>query len=355
MNSKLILSSIFILLALFITTGVFWSSKQARVDESQAAGFGISPPYVHFLEMAPGEEALTSIRIIRGDDTIEQKVTARFDKLEIADWITILPGPTMTMMPGERSKSFQFKISIPEKAASKNYSGDLYFAISSASPVSGVGIALGARAEVKIAVSGAEPESLPADPSLASDTVYARGDLAERLEGAFIMRPAARGELYYIAPRTKILYPINSIDSLLALARKSGRGIANELLAKLPLEFRYLYGPDQDGEGLPDAWEQALGTDPAKRDSDADGFDDLYELSSGFSPLGQGQSLAFDQGLAANLAGEILLQSEGRGEIWYISLRDAKRVLLSAGSEALQTAARTAIGLSEENYLKLVK
>lgn len=42
---------------------------------------------------------------------------------------------------------------------------------------------------------------------------------------------------------------------------------------------------DTDKDGLPDAIEKVLGTDPFKADTDGDGFTDLQEIKSGYSPL----------------------------------------------------------------------
>ncbi|MFX3683367.1 calcium-binding protein [Streptococcus suis] len=46
-----------------------------------------------------------------------------------------------------------------------------------------------------------------------------------------------------------------------------------------------IYEKDSDQEGLTDAQELALGTDPQSVDTDGDGQSDLEELQSGHSPL----------------------------------------------------------------------
>lgn len=46
---------------------------------------------------------------------------------------------------------------------------------------------------------------------------------------------------------------------------------------------------DSDGDGLPDAAEEYLGTNPQQADSDGDGFDDGTEVKNGFNPLGPGK------------------------------------------------------------------
>lgn len=46
---------------------------------------------------------------------------------------------------------------------------------------------------------------------------------------------------------------------------------------------------DSDNDGLPDAAEKNLGTDPQQSDTDGDGFDDGTEVKNGFNPLGPGK------------------------------------------------------------------
>ncbi len=45
---------------------------------------------------------------------------------------------------------------------------------------------------------------------------------------------------------------------------------------------------DSDGDGLPDDLERRIGTDPHKRDTDNDGYDDFTELKNGYDPLTPG-------------------------------------------------------------------
>jgi hypothetical protein len=42
---------------------------------------------------------------------------------------------------------------------------------------------------------------------------------------------------------------------------------------------------DSDEDGLSDAWESSLGTDPLHGDSDGDGFGDALEAARGTDPL----------------------------------------------------------------------
>jgi hypothetical protein len=52
---------------------------------------------------------------------------------------------------------------------------------------------------------------------------------------------------------------------------------------------------DADADGLPDAWEVSVfATDPAAKDTDGDGYDDLTEIKNGFDPLGKGAKVYGD-------------------------------------------------------------
>ena len=50
-----------------------------------------------------------------------------------------------------------------------------------------------------------------------------------------------------------------------------------------------LSGQDSDGDGLSDAAEKILGTDPNKKDTDGDGYNDYDEVVNGYNPLGPGR------------------------------------------------------------------
>ena len=59
----------------------------------------------------------------------------------------------------------------------------------------------------------------------------------------------------------------------------------------VPANIAVPVGADQDQDGLTDAEEALLGTDPALSDSDGDGFDDLSELKNGYDPASRSGKL----------------------------------------------------------------
>ncbi|MEQ9810585.1 calcium-binding protein [Streptococcus jiangjianxini] len=51
------------------------------------------------------------------------------------------------------------------------------------------------------------------------------------------------------------------------------------------MEPKSIYTLDSDNDGLTDAQELALGTDPFSSDTDSDGLTDLEEVQQGLNPI----------------------------------------------------------------------
>lgn len=116
---------------------------------------------------------------------------------------------------------------------------------------------------------------------------------------------------------------------------KYGAGMADKDLARIPVaDYNLSSGADTDKDGLSDLVEVALGTDPAKADTDGDTFNDKEEVLNDYNPLGAGK-LPIDQKFANQYKGQVLLQVDGKGEAWYVSPKDGKRYFLGRPAEAL--------------------
>lgn len=110
-------------------------------------------------------------------------------------------------------------------------------------------------------------------------------------------------------------------------------------LSRIPLaEANLGVGPDSDSDGLSDAVEAALGTDPNKADSDGDTYLDKAEVLNGYDPLDKTKKLPIDLKFAATLKGKFVKLSNGDA-LWFVSSRDGKRYFLGAPATALKAFA----------------
>ncbi|MCB9529086.1 MAG: carboxypeptidase regulatory-like domain-containing protein [Myxococcales bacterium] len=75
------------------------------------------------------------------------------------------------------------------------------------------------------------------------------------------------------------------------IIRLQGRALEGITPAERPLVVNLRAWPDADGDGLDDATELEVGTDPADPDSDADGIEDGWEVENGFDPLEPGDAV----------------------------------------------------------------
>jgi len=117
---------------------------------------------------------------------------------------------------------------------------------------------------------------------------------------------------------------------------KLALGISNKDLAKIPVaDYNLGSGVDTDKDGLSDVVEGALGTDPAKDDTNANTYKDKQEILNGYNPIGSGK-LVFDSALVSRLKGDILLQVEHKSEAWYLSPKDGKRYFLGLPGDAVK-------------------
>lgn len=130
-------------------------------------------------------------------------------------------------------------------------------------------------------------------------------------------------------------------------------GITNGDLEKISADLSALSGADSDSDGLPDAFEDALGTAKNKADTDGDGFNDRTELAGDFSPLAKDQKMNYDQVLANKQKGKILLQVEGRGQAWYVSPANGKRYFLARPADAFNLIRQLAVGVANKDYQAL--
>jgi hypothetical protein len=353
MKKETILLSIFVFIACLVTIGTIYYSEEFKRKNADADSFGISPPYINAFNLQPGDTYKQSIRILRGDSDAEQTVTARFDDLSIVSWFTILPSEIIVIKKGEQYANFNFELKIPDDAYNGEYKGKLYFVISSNRSGSGVSLRLGARADVNVTIVGGQDVSSDLLENRLQNKL-ADNELAERLQGRFVMRTESRGQLYYLHPNTKSIFYLAEANDFLELIKNEARGISDELLSRIALDLSIMEGTDSDNDGLPDLWEESIGTDINLDDTDDDGFSDFDEMQNGFSPLAKDKLMNYNTDVSSSLAGFLLLQVENKGQIWYVNPNKNKRLLLANLDDSLPMIEEIALGISEENYQELL-
>jgi hypothetical protein len=177
--------------------------------------------------------------------------------------------------------------------------------------------------------------------------------LTNRLLGRILMQVENLGRAWYLNPTTLSRFYLADGNSAFSALRKFGLGIKNVDIAKIPvgLEARFSM-TDTDKDGLPDKLEEALKTDPNKSDTDGDGFSDGAEIKGSYNPLGAGK-LTYSTSLVNKLKGRIILQTESKGEAWYVNPADGKRYYLASGEAAYQIMRYLSIGINNKDIQKV--
>jgi len=187
---------------------------------------------------------------------------------------------------------------------------------------------------------------------LAATSAYG-ATFAEKLKGRILLQVQAKGEAWYVDPTTLKRTYLRDGDSAYQLLREKGLGITNINLMKIPIGLEpRIVAADSDGDGLPDNLEEAIGTDSSDTDTDHDGFTDGQEVQSGYNPLGNGRSSS-DVRLVVRLKGRVLLQTESRGQAWYVNPADGKRYYLANGEMAYQVMRYLGLGMSNNDLTKV--
>ncbi|MFA5360038.1 MAG: hypothetical protein WC349_03745 [Patescibacteria group bacterium] len=179
--------------------------------------------------------------------------------------------------------------------------------------------------------------------------------LYNQLKGKIMLKVQSKGEAYYISYKEKKLYYLGRPADAFQVIRNQGVGIINTDLVKIPIGLSALSGLDTDQDGLPDAFEDAIGTDKNKVDSDGDGFNDKDELATGYAPWAKNTKLTYNSSFAAGQKGKIFLQVQSKGEAWYVNPADGKRYFLARPADAFNIMRQLGVGISNSNFEKLAK
>ncbi len=104
---------------------------------------------------------------------------------------------------------------------------------------------------------------------------------------------------------------------------------------------------DDDGDGISNDLEIALGLDHRLADSDGDGYSDKMELVNGHSPKGPGRFVP-DTAFTERNKGRIFIQVEGKGEAWYVNPGDGSRYYLGRPRDAFEIMRKQSLGVNHK-------
>ena len=183
----------------------------------------------------------------------------------------------------------------------------------------------------------------------------AEDNLAERLSGKILLQVEKNGEAWYVSPDNdnKRVF-LNKPEQAFMTMVQYGVGIRSVDLRRIPVSLDYLSGHDSDGDGLPDDFEKAYGTNHLSADSDSDGYNDLLELNNNYDPnYGNAYKLSYDESFAEKNKGRIFIDVEQGGAAWYLSPENNKRYYLGRPDNAFQIMKNLGIGISNENLSKI--
>ncbi len=131
------------------------------VAEFAYAGFGVTPPYVRNTSLTRNSIYEQQILLVRGDPNVALKATVQIDAPEINDWIEIVEGDEFELPRGEQKIPMTVRVTVPDDADFKHYTGALRVktgAMSDGLSVGAVNISLGAQIDIDLNVIDREIE-----------------------------------------------------------------------------------------------------------------------------------------------------------------------------------------------------
>ncbi len=181
--------------------------------------------------------------------------------------------------------------------------------------------------------------------------------MAQRLNGQILLQVEENGEAWYVDKINLERHYLGKPGDAFLLMQNFGKGISDADISKIPVGILNQNNcaksaNDNDGDCLPNKMEIALGTDPDKADTDEDGYKDPDEIINNYNPNGQG-NLPVDKQLAANHAGNILIQAEKNGEAWYVNPENNKRYFLGRPADAFDIMRKLGLGVSNQNLSRI--
>ncbi len=140
-----VVKSFFAAFALFVVLG----------HSVALAGFGVTPPFVRNTSLTRNSIYEQQILLVRADPSTPLEATVIVDAPEIYDWIEIVEGTAFMLPRGEQKVPMTVRITVPDDAEFKDYSGAIRVktgAIDEGEGRGAVNISLGAQIDIDLNV-----------------------------------------------------------------------------------------------------------------------------------------------------------------------------------------------------------
>lgn len=179
--------------------------------------------------------------------------------------------------------------------------------------------------------------------------VTVASSLPFKLRGSFLIQVEDKGQAFYVDTNNGIKHKLEKNNTTWKTISDLSLGVSKDNLAQIPVAVnKELINLDSDNDGLDNSLEKAIGTNPFSSDSDNDSYNDSLEILNHYNPLSSGQ-LKIDEKLSKKLAGKLLLDTEGNGELWYINPSDNLRYYISNYNELFKVINIVGKGISNDN------
>lgn len=119
------------------------------------AGFGVTPPFVRNTSLTRNSTYEQQILLVRGDPNTPLKASVTVDAPAIADWIEVIEGDTFTLPRGEQKVPMTVRVTVPDDAEFKTYTGAIRIKTGATDDAVGAGavnISLGAQIDIELHV-----------------------------------------------------------------------------------------------------------------------------------------------------------------------------------------------------------
>ena len=175
--------------------------------------------------------------------------------------------------------------------------------------------------------------------------------LIERTRGKILLQVEENGQAWYVNPTDLKRYYLKKPKDAFNIMNYFGQGITDKDLEQIPIGT--LKGKDTDQDGLTDDLENALNTNPLNPDTDQDGYQDGKEIANNFDPKSKNK-LNINLAFSKLSAGRIYIQTENKGQAWYVNPTNNKRYFLGRPSNAFNIMQELGLGISNKNLEKIV-